>query len=79
MFFGISSPGCQCSMERTAFNSFVYHQAKLDDYINALAKTDNPNDYWNQRYAARQAGVDFNDFSPEDREYIEREVSKRCL
>lgn len=79
MIFGISPPGCPCPMERTAFNAYACHQTQVDDYVNALVETDNPADYWNQRYAARKAGIDFSDLTAEDRRYIEREVSRRCL
>lgn len=75
--FGITPPGCQCPMERTAFNAYAYHQQKVEDFINALAATDNPNDYWNQRYACRQSGMNMSDLSAEDIDYIEREVAKR--
>ena len=77
MLFSITPPGCQCPMEHTAFNAYAYHQQKVEDFINALAATDNPNDYWNQRYACRQSGASISDFSDEDIDYIEREVAKR--
>ena len=77
MKFGASPFNRQSSMERLAFNAYAYRRQKIEDFINALAATDNPNDYWNQRYACRQSGIDMSDLSAEDVDYIEREVIKR--
>ena len=77
MKFGISGPGCQCSMEHLAFNAYAFHQQQIEDFINALAATSNPNDYFNQCAAAQCAGLDPNTLTSDEIEYIEREVAKR--
>ena len=77
--FGISPPGCQSPVEYLAFNSFIHHQQKVENFIDALIMTDDPSDYWTQQYVANQCDVDIENLSDNDREYIEREVSRRCL
>ena len=46
---GIIPPGCQCSMEHLAFNVYAYHQQEIENFINHLAKSDDPNDFYTQR------------------------------
>ena len=75
--FGITSPGCQCPMEHTAFNAYAYHQQQIEDYIDALMLTDDPNDWSNQHLAAISAGLDLGSLTANDIDYIEREVAKR--
>ena len=77
MKFGISGPGCQCSMEHLAFNAYAFHQQQIEDFINALAATSDPNDYSNQCAAAQCVGLDPNTLISDEIEYIEREVAKR--
>ena len=55
MKYGISPPGCQCPMEQTAFNAYAYNQQRLENFINYLASTDDPNDFDNQSAAALAA------------------------
>lgn len=73
----ITPPGCQKPHEYLAYNAFAYHQQKIEDFINALSDERDPNDYWTQRHVARNVGVQIDDFSDDDIEYIEREVAKR--
>lgn len=77
MKFGISGPGCQCSMEHLAFNAYAFHQQQIEDFINVLAATSDPNDYSNQCTAAQCAGLDPNTLTSDEIKYIEREVAKR--
>lgn len=77
MKFGIDPPWCQSSMERLAFNAYAYRQQQIEDFINALAATSDPNDYSNQCAAAQCAGLDPNTLTSDEIEYIEREVAKR--
>ena len=72
MLFGITPPGCQCDMEKTAFNVFAYHQQKIEDFINELVKT--PND---TASAAKRAGINLFALDYIDILYIETEVNKR--
>ena len=74
---GITPPGCQCSMEHLAFNAYAYHQQEIEDFINYLADSDDPNDFYVQQAAARAAHLDINSLTSSEIDYIEREVAKR--
>ena len=74
MQFGINGPGCQCSIEHLAFNAYAFHQQQIEDFINALAATSDPNDYSNQCAAAQCAGLDMNTLTSDEIEYIEKKV-----
>lgn len=78
MRFDIDAPGCQCSMERLAFNAYAHHQSVIDEYINRLAAADDPNDGAAQADLLYDVGLSPSDLTSDDIEYIEREVSKRC-
>lgn len=73
----INPPWFQDPVEQIAFNAFAYHQQNIEDFIDALAASDDPNDYSNQYAAARSANLDVNSLTIQEREYIEREVIKR--
>lgn len=73
----INPPWFQDPIEQTAFNAFAYHQQNIEDFIDTLAASDDPNDYSNQYAAARSANLDVNSLTAQEREYIEREVTKR--
>ena len=75
--FGISPPGCRCSMERTAFGAYSYHQQQIEDFIDVLAASDDPNDQHNQYAAARCVELDPGSLTSDEMAYIEREVAKR--
>lgn len=77
MKFGISSPGCQCPMEFTAFNAYAYHQQKLDDYVSALVAAGGPTDRVTQTKLLYEVGFICSELSAADIDYIEREVAKR--
>ena len=77
MRFGISGPGCRCSMENLAFNAYAYHQQKIEDFINTLAAFDNPNESANQYAAAQMVELNINSLTSDEIDYIEREVTKR--
>jgi hypothetical protein len=77
MKFGITPPGCQCGMEKTAFGAYSYHQQQIEDFINALAATPDPNDYTCQRAAYEYARLDPDSLTQDEWNYIEREVAKR--
>lgn len=74
----ITTPWFNSAVECTAFNAYAYHQQSIEDFIDALAKNDNPNDPINQRSIARYVGLDFNSLTNAEISYIEEEVSKRC-
>ena len=56
---------------------YTYHQQKVEDFINALAATEDPNDYGVQCEIARSLSINMDDFTDAEIEYIEREVAKR--
>lgn len=56
---------------------YTYHQQKVEDFINALAATEDPNDYEVQREIARSLSINMDNFTDAEIEYIEREVAKR--
>ena len=77
MRIGISNPGCQCPMEHLAFNAYAYSQQRIENFINALAAADDPNDISAQADAALAANLNISSLTRDEREYIEREVAKR--
>lgn len=77
MKFGITPSGCQCPMEQTAFNAYAYRQQQIEDFINALAATADPNDYSNQCAAALCANLNMDSLTFAETDYIELEVAKR--
>lgn len=74
---GITSPGCQCSMEHLAFNIYACHQQEIEDFIDYLAESSDPNDFYIQQVAAQATNLDMNSLTSYEIEYIEREVAKR--
>lgn len=78
MKFGISPPGCQCPINFTAFNAYAYHQTCIDNYVDRLAITDDPNDSVTQTNLLYAAGLSPDALTSDDMEYIEREVNRRC-
>ena len=78
MHFGICGPGARSPIETTAFNVYAYHQQKIEDFINLLAASDDPNDWETQIDAAIDSGVDYNNLTSDEIDYIEKEVAKRC-
>lgn len=75
--FGIKPPWYQNPVEQTAFNAYAHHQQKIEDFINALATADDPNDWLAQSRAASSADLDMSSLTYQEREYIESEVAKR--
>jgi hypothetical protein len=59
------------------FEFFAMRQQGIEDFIDALAATSDPNDYSNQCAAATCAKLDLGSLTSEEVNYIEREVSKR--
>ena len=61
-----------------SFEFFAMRQQEIEDFIDVLATTDDPNDYFNQRAAAMYVELDLDSLTSDDIEYIEREVNRRC-
>ena len=75
--FDIWAPDRHSSINNLAFSAYTFHQQQIEDFINALAATSDPNDYSNQCAAAQCAGLNLNILTSDEIEYIEREVAKR--
>lgn len=73
----ITAPWYRDPVETTAFNAYAYHQQQIDDFVRVLAAADDPNDAETQWEALRQVGLDVNDLSPFDLNYIEKELAKQ--
>lgn len=71
------APDRHTSINNLAFSAYAFHQQQIEDFIDALAATSDPNDYSNQCAAAQCAGLDPNTLTSDEIEYIEREVAKR--
>ena len=75
--YDIWAPGHRSKVENVAFSAYAFHQQEIDDFIEVLAATDDPNDRANQYAAARCVGLDPNSLTSDEIKYIEREVAKR--
>jgi hypothetical protein len=61
----------------TAFSAYAYRQQQIEDFINALASTSNPNDYGNQSTAALVTNLNIDSLTFDEAQYIKSEVAKR--
>lgn len=61
-----------------AFTMYAAHTQQIEDFIDALAATSDPNDYSNQCAVAECVGLNLNSLTSDEIKYIESEVS-RCL
>ena len=75
--FDVWAPDRHSSINNLAFSAYAFHQQEIDDFIEVLAATDDPNDRANQYAAARCVGLDPNSLTSDEIKYIEREVAKR--
>ena len=78
MKFNISPPWYRNPVEHTAFNAYAYSQQTIENFINALAASPDPNDWATQCELAEAANLNLDSLTRAEREYIEREVAKRC-
>lgn len=74
---GITPPWYRDPVEHTAFNAYTYSQQRIENFINALAAADDPNDISAQADAALAANLNISSLTRDEREYVEREVAKR--
>ncbi len=74
---GITPPWYQNPVEQTAFNAYAYRQQQIENFINYLARTNNPNNFGNQSTAALATNLNLGSLTHQEREYIESEVAKR--
>lgn len=73
----IWAPGNRSKVENVAFSAYAMHQQGIENFINYLASTDDPNDYGNQSAAALAANLNIGSLTVQERDYIESEVAKR--
>ena len=64
-------------MEDFLFMIYACEEQKKEDFIDALAQEEDPNDPVVQAAIASRLGVDMGTWSTYDFEYVEREVAKR--
>ena len=76
---GITPPWYRDPVEHTAFNAYAYSQQRIENFINALAAADDPNDISAQADAALAANLNISSLTRQEREYIESEVAKRYV
>lgn len=57
---------------------YANHQQKIEDFIEALAASDNPNDGATQLHLANEVGLNPNELTSTDLEYIARKVAWKC-
>lgn len=75
--FDLWAPSNRNKITNVAFSAYAFHQQEIEDFIDALAATPDPNDYSNQILAAQCAKLDPNSLTSDEIKYIEREVAKR--
>ena len=56
---------------------YYHHRQKMEDFINKLAATPNPNELVTQHRIAREVGINLEHLTSYDIDYIEKEVAKR--
>lgn len=73
----VKAPWYPGPTEHLAFNAYAMHRQQVEDFIDILAAADDPNDEATQWDALEQVGLNANDLSPADLDYIEKEVARR--
>ncbi len=75
--YDLWAPSHRTKVENVAFSAYAFHQQEIDDFVEVLAASDDPNDQHNQIAAARCVGLNLDSLTSDEIDYIEREVSKR--
>lgn len=75
--FDLWAPDNRSKATNTAFSAYACHQQEIEDFIDVLAASDDPNDSYEQYAAARCIGLNPDSLTSDEIEYIEREVAKR--
>lgn len=60
-----------------AFLAYVAHAESIEDFINALAQVEDPNDLSIQHRLAYECNLDINTLTSSEIKYIQKEVSER--
>lgn len=75
--YDLWAPNDRSKVENVAFSAYAFHQQNIEDFINELAASPDPNDPDIQAAVANSVNLSFNSLTSYDIEYIEREVNKR--
>lgn len=75
--YDIWAPGERTKVENVAFSSYAYHNQEMENFINALAAVPDPNDLTVQQNIAYNLGINIDNFSDQEIEYIEKEIERR--
>ena len=75
--FDIWAPDRRNSINNKAFSVYAMRQQEIEDLIDTLAATADPNDYTTQLSIYQALGFDSNTLTTDEVNYIEREVSRR--
>lgn len=75
--YDLWAPDHRNKVINVAFSAYAFHQQQIEDFINALAETNDPNDFDNQSAAALAANLNIDSLTVQERNYIESEVAKR--
>ena len=76
--FDLWAPGPRHKVENVAFSCYAKYTQDMEDFIDALAAAPDPNDWATQNGLAAAHDINLNALTRQEREYIEREVAKRC-
>ena len=76
--FDLWAPGPRHKVENVAFSCYAKSTQDMEDFIDALAASADPNDWATQNGLAAAHDINLNSLTRQEREYIEREVAKRC-
>ena len=60
-----------------AFLAYVAHTESVEDFINALAQAEDPNDLRTQHRLAYECNLDINTLTASEIHYIQKEVNER--
>ena len=71
------APDRHSFINNLAFSAYAFHQQQIEDFINTLAATSDPNDYSNQCAVSQYTGLDLDTLTYDEIEYIERETARR--
>lgn len=65
-------------VEDRAFSCYTMRQQQIDEVVNLLAATEDPNDFETQCRIYDEVGIDSDTFTENEIQFIIREVARRC-
>ena len=75
--FDLWAPDKHEKVRNVAFSVYAFTTELIEDFIDALAAVDDPNDEWEQRRIAMSLGINIDRLSDSEIKYIEEEVAMR--